>query len=111
LLLSFFSFLRHASGRKKVPKAAGEGSDNDEVTIVNKPSEDTEACLIQVMYHVSKLIVGVSLQMGDTTKGINASIHAPKAGTAEGTKNLRFSKDKKNVSRFLYPIYLFLKTS
>jgi hypothetical protein len=45
--------------------------------------------------------------MADAPKGINASIHAPKANTAESVKNLCFSKEKEKKTvrhTSLYPL-------
>ncbi|ESK81771.1 hypothetical protein Moror_16724, partial [Moniliophthora roreri MCA 2997] len=60
---------------KKSSKVVEDGSDDNEVVILTVPSEDTK--------------------MADAQKGLNASMHAPKPGTSNAIKSLRFTKEKK----------------
>ncbi|EEB88787.1 hypothetical protein MPER_13198, partial [Moniliophthora perniciosa FA553] len=62
---------------KKQSKAADEDSGDDDVVVITNPSEDTE--------------------MIDASKGLNASMHAPKADSPDA-KSIRFRKDKDKKS-------------
>ncbi|EEB90246.1 hypothetical protein MPER_11566, partial [Moniliophthora perniciosa FA553] len=62
---------------KKQSKAADEDSGDDDVVVITNPSEDTE--------------------MADASKGLNASMHAPKADSPDA-KSIRFRKDKDKKS-------------
>jgi hypothetical protein len=58
-LISMFllSLLSISLEGKKGNKGTEEGSDDDEVVVITKPSEDTEVRLIRTMFYVSQLIV------------------------------------------------------
>ncbi|EEB89771.1 hypothetical protein MPER_12100, partial [Moniliophthora perniciosa FA553] len=62
---------------KKQNKVADDDSGDDDVVVITNPSEDTE--------------------MADASKGLNASIHAPKADSPDA-KSIRFRKDKDKKS-------------
>ncbi|EEB88802.1 hypothetical protein MPER_13183 [Moniliophthora perniciosa FA553] len=62
---------------KKQNKVADDDSGDDDVVVITNPSEDTE--------------------MADASKGLNASMHAPKADSPDA-KSIRFRKDKDKKS-------------